>query len=69
MAEPKSRTIDSMKFMWDGVGYETVAEATEALEKYREEGFEARLVEEGEEVCVYTRKVVAEVVVEGEPPM
>ena len=38
------------------------------MEEYQQENFEVRLVEEEDGIEVYTRRVVAEVVVEGEPP-
>lgn len=69
MAEPRSRLIDGMKFMWDGRDYDSVAKALEVKEEYEKDNFEARLLEENEKVHVYTRRVVAEVVVNGEPPM
>ena len=69
MAEPRSRLIDGMKFMWDGRDYDSVDKALEVKEEYEKGNFETRLLEEGEKVHVYTRRVVAEVVVNGEPPM
>lgn len=69
MAEPRSRIIDGMKFMWDGRDYGTVEEAIEVKEGYEKDNFECRLLEEDDKVQVYTRRVVAEVVVEGEAPI
>lgn len=69
MAEPRSRIIDGLKFMWDGREYETVEQALEVEEEYEQDNFETRLLEEDEKVHIYTRRVVAEVVVNGEPPM
>jgi hypothetical protein len=69
MAEPRSRIIDGMKFMWDGRDYDSVDEALEVKEEYDKDNFETRLLEEEEKVHVYTRRVVAEVVVSGEAPM
>ncbi|MGB3562370.1 MAG: hypothetical protein WBH85_04370 [Thermoanaerobaculia bacterium] len=69
MAEPRSRIIDGMKFMWDGRDYDSVDEALEVKEEYEQDNFETRLLEEDEKVQIYTRRVVAEVVVNGEPPM
>lgn len=69
MAEPKSRVIDGLKFMWDGRDYDTVEQALEVAQKYEQDQFETRLLEEDDKVHVYTRRVVAEVVVEGEAPM
>ena len=69
MEEPRSRTIDGMKFMWDGRDYESVEEALAVKEQYEKENFETRLLEEDDKVHIYTRRVVAEVVVEGEAPI
>lgn len=69
MAEPRSRVIDGLKFMWDGHDYDTVEQALEVKEKYEQDEFETRLLEEADKVHVYTRRVVAEVMVEGEAPM
>ena len=64
---PLVKVIDGKKFMWDGAEREDGKQACDALEKYESAGFEARLIEEGGKYCLYTRKVVAEVKVEGGP--
>lgn len=64
-----SRIIDGKKFMWDNVVYETKKEAQDVEKKYREDGFEVELVEEEGKPLLYTRKVVTEIVVEGEAPV
>ena len=57
------------KFMWDGELYET-HEAAEAKQKeYEDHGFETQLVEQGGKFLVYTRRVVTEIVLEGEAPL
>jgi len=63
-----SRILDGKKFMWDKVVYETKKEAQDVEKKYREDGFEVELVEEEGKPLLYTRRVVTEIVVEGEPP-
>ncbi len=68
MAGPVSRTIDGKKHMWDGVEYEGEAAAAAAADKYRSEGFEA-VVDAEKGYRVYTRRVVAEVKVEGGSPV
>jgi len=68
MAEPKSRIIDGMKFMWDGKDYESNEEAERAKAEYEENSFQTRLVEEDGKLRVYTRRVVKDVVVDGSPP-
>jgi len=61
------RIIDGKKFMWDGEDYESESAAQENVSKYSKDGFETKLIDEGGKYIVYTRRVVAEVVVEGEP--
>jgi len=61
------RVIDGKKFMWDGEDYESKTAAQENASKYSKDGFETKLIDEGGKFFVYTRRVVTEVVVEGEP--
>ncbi len=62
------RFFDGHKFMWDGQVYES-RDAAEAKQKqYVDNRFETRLVEEEGTFLLYTRRLVTEVVVEGEPP-
>jgi len=64
-----SRIIDGKKFMWDGVTYESEKDAQNTKKKYEADNFEVELIKEEEEQhLLYTRRVVTEVVVEGEPP-
>ena len=67
-----SKIIHGKKFMWDNVVYGSEKEAQEVVQKYQADGFEVELVEEsieeGKKYLVYTRRVVTEIVVEGEPP-
>ena len=67
--EPQNfRFFDGHKYMWDGEVYSS-AEAAEAKRKeYEDNEFETQLVEEDDAFLVYTRRVVTEIVVEGEPP-
>lgn len=68
MAPQIARFFDGHKYMWDGEVYES-RDAAEAKRKaYGDNEFETRLVEDPEGHLVYTRRVVTEVVVEGEPP-
>lgn len=64
-----AKIIDGKKFMWDGKIYETEGEAQKVKEDYEKNNFEVRVVP-GEEskYLVYSRRVVKEVVVEGQPP-
>ena len=62
-----AKIIDGKKFMWDGEDYESESAAQENASKYSKDGFETKLIDEGGKYFVYTRRVVTEVVVEGEP--
>jgi hypothetical protein len=68
MAGPRARIFDGMKFMWDGREYDSTEEAQKVRAEYEKERFEVHVVEEDGKIHVYTRRVVAEVVVEGPPP-
>ena len=65
----KAKQIDGKKFMWDGIDYENEIEAKIKEKSYAEEGFETRFVLEDSKHHVYTRRIVTEVVVEGEAPL
>lgn len=60
--------VDGNKFMWDGAVYETEKEAQEVKQKYTADGFEVEIIEQEGKHLVYSRRVVTEVVVDGEPP-
>ncbi len=62
-----ARIFNGKKFMWDGRVYTSEKESREISQKYQDDGFEVELVEEGNQYFVFTRRVVTEVVVEGEP--
>lgn len=61
------KIIDSKKFMWDGKDYESESAARENVSKYENDGFETQLINEDGKYAVYTRRVVTDVVVEGDP--
>lgn len=67
--ELKSKMIEGKKFMWDGCNYENEAEAKIKEKSYVDEGFETRFVLEGGKHNIYTRRIVTEIVVEGEAPL
>ena len=54
---------DGKKLMWDGRPYATREEASTVREACENNGFEVRVVEEGERFLVYTRRVVKGVAV------
>lgn len=62
----RSKTYDSRKFMWDGRTYENEKRAKEIEKDYQKEGFETLVTNEGNGSFVYTRRVVTEIVLEGE---
>ena len=61
-----ARTFDGKKFMWDGRACTNEKEAKESGQTYEEDGFEVELVEEENQYFLFTRRVVTEVVVEGD---
>ena len=62
------RFFDRRKFLWDGEQYPDRSSAETKKAEYEAQGFETQLVEEDGKFLLYTRRVVKEVVVEGEPP-
>jgi hypothetical protein len=63
-----SKMINSKKFMWDGVVYESEKEAQDVMKKYKDDNFEVEMKEEEGKHLLYTRRLVKEIVIEGEPP-
>jgi hypothetical protein len=63
-----SKIINGKKYMWNNVVYESKKEAQEQMEKYKKDDFEVELIEEEKQYLLYTRRLVTEIVVEGEPP-
>ena len=62
-----ARIFNGKKFMWDGKVYTNEKERNEIAQKYKDDGFEVETVEEENQYFVFTRRVVTEVVVEGQP--
>lgn len=63
------KIIEGKKYMWDGKTYENDKQAKEIKEKYEKDGFEVELLKDKNQYVIYTRRVVKDVVVEGEPPL
>ena len=63
------KIFNGKKFMWDGKTYTTESEALKVKEEYEKNNFETRLVSEENDHFLFTRRVVTEVVVEGQPPI
>jgi hypothetical protein len=59
----KVRFFEDIKYMWDGVAYESEAQGREAEQEYTANGFDVRVCCEEGKVLVYTRRVVTETVV------
>lgn len=58
--------FDGKKYMWDGQEYASKAEAAAKEKEYREKDFEVRQCSADDKLLLYTRRVVTEVVVEGQ---
>lgn len=63
------RFFDGKKYMWDGKTYSTENEALKVKEEYEKDNFETNIVSEENNYFLFTRRVVTEVVVEGQPPV
>jgi hypothetical protein len=63
-----SKLIDGKKFMWDGETHETEKEAQEVKKKYEDDNFEVKLIQDENQYLLYSRRVVTEIVLEGEQP-
>ena len=61
------RIIDGKKFMWDGKDYDAKSAAQDAVAKYNKDGFTTKLIEEAGKYFVFSRRLVTEIIVEGEP--
>jgi len=55
--------INEKKFMWDGVDFPSKEAVLDAMQTYKKNGFEVELLEEGDKLLLYTRRVVGHVVV------
>jgi hypothetical protein len=68
MAPQSVRFFERSKFMWDGESYDSRPAAEAKKGEYEAQGFETRLIEEEGSALLYTRRVVKEIVVQGEAP-
>ncbi len=62
-----AKIIKGKKFMWDGKDYPGKKSALDTAQKYKNDGFETEVFKEEKNFYVFTRRVVEEVVVEGQP--
>ncbi|MBI4644708.1 MAG: hypothetical protein HY743_13500 [Deltaproteobacteria bacterium] len=51
---PLARKLDGKKFMWDGGTYETEDQAQQVMHGYEKDGFETRMLVEGNHYLVYS---------------
>ena len=57
--------VNGKKFMWDGVDHPSKEETSEAMNKYKTDGFEVEACEEEGKTYLYTRRDVKEGAVSG----
>ena len=62
------KIVDGYKFMWDGKEYDNLKHAQEVEDSYKSENFETKIIEEDGKCLIYTRRVVTEIIVEGDAP-
>ena len=63
---PSDALFKEKKFMLDGVDYPSKETALEKIQTYKNNGFEVETYEENGKIYLYTRRVVKEIVVEGQ---
>jgi hypothetical protein len=61
--------LDGKKYIWDGSTYDSEPASEDQATNYKRENFEVQVVGQGEIYLVYSRRVVTDVVVEGEAPI
>ncbi|MFC2163994.1 hypothetical protein ACFLT2_03220 [Acidobacteriota bacterium] len=62
-----SKLVDGKKYVWDGEIYESESQAQEVKKKYEDDDFEVQLIQEESQYLVYSRRVVTEIVLDGDP--
>ena len=63
------KILDSKKFMWDGQSYESEQRAKEVTAGYEGNNFEVKVIQEEDKYLIYTRRVVTQIVIEGQAPV
>ncbi len=61
--------VDGAKFMWDKGSHATREEAEAVAATYAENDFETQIIESEGAFYVYTRRVVTEIVLDGQAPV
>jgi hypothetical protein len=62
-----SRIVAGKKFLWDGSTYNDEKSAFEISQKYESDGFETKVINEEDKYFVFSRRIVKEIIVEGQP--
>ena len=62
-----ARIFDNKKYMWNKSTYEDKKTAEETVKQYKSDGFETEMIEEEGKYYIFSRRVVTEIVVEGQP--
>jgi hypothetical protein len=57
---PLAREVAGKKFMWDGATYVTRDDAREAMEAYKQDGFDVHMFLEKDKYFIYTRRLVSQ---------
>jgi heterodisulfide reductase subunit A len=57
---PLAREVAGKKFMWDGAAYLTKEDARQAMEAYRNDGYEVHMFLEEDKYRIYTRMLVTQ---------
>jgi len=69
MAADVAIWVGGDKFMWDRGSYATRDEAVAKAATYAEDDFETQVIESNGAFLVYTRRVVSEIVLDGQAPL
>ena len=62
-----SKIINGKKYMWDGAVYPDKNSALDVEKRYKDDGFETEVLEENKNFYVLSRRVVKEIIIEGQP--
>jgi hypothetical protein len=63
---PSEVMFKEKKFMWDGIEYPSKEKALEKIQTYKKNGFEVETYEENGKIYLYTRRVVKEIIIQGQ---
>jgi len=61
-----AKLVDGNKYMWNGQEYPDKGSAEQVRDTYLKDGFEVELFQEGSKHLVYSRRLVTEIVLDGE---